>query len=170
MDGTGCSAGRFSIHSAMASFMRGASAGQKNSGRGCGQEVTRLELGPPLGIMSQVRQVLRQGWSPLLPGYQLRTLRQVEGVDPFKLSAQAAKALLFPSFGLRAFMPLREIGQMLSRPVNLRLSSWETGPCLSMLGSLAPVGSSGHRLLCSFLFPGLPGAILAGGSLARVRL
>lgn len=36
MDGTGCSAGRFSIHSAMASFMRGASAGQKNSGRGCG--------------------------------------------------------------------------------------------------------------------------------------
>lgn len=54
MDGTGCSAGRFSIHSAMASFMRGASAGQKNSGR-------RQELGPPLGIMSQVRQVLRQG-------------------------------------------------------------------------------------------------------------
>lgn len=36
MDGTGCSAGRFNIHSAMASFMRGASAGQKNSGRGCG--------------------------------------------------------------------------------------------------------------------------------------
>lgn len=36
MDGTGCSAGRFSIHSAMPSFMRGASAGQKNSGRGCG--------------------------------------------------------------------------------------------------------------------------------------
>lgn len=44
MDGTGCSAGRFSIHSAMASFMRGASAGQKNSGRGYGQEKTRLEL------------------------------------------------------------------------------------------------------------------------------
>lgn len=55
MDGTGCSAGRFSIHSAMASFMRGASAGQKNSGRGYGQEKMRLELSLPLGIMSQVR-------------------------------------------------------------------------------------------------------------------
>lgn len=29
MDWTGCSAGRFSIHSAMASFMRGASAGKR---------------------------------------------------------------------------------------------------------------------------------------------
>lgn len=60
----------------------------------------------------------------------------MEGVDPFKLSSQAAKGLLFPSFGLCAFMPLREIGQMLSHPLNVRLSSWETGPCLSMLGFL----------------------------------
>lgn len=137
MDGTGCSAGRFSIHSAMASFMRGASAGQKNSSRGYGQEKMRLELSLPLGIMNQVRQVLRAGLVSLLPGYQQRALRQVEGVDPFKLSAQAAKdRLLLPSFGLRAFMPLREIGQMLSHPLNVRLSSWETGPCLSMLGFL----------------------------------
>lgn len=137
MDGTGCSAGRFSIHSAMASFMRGASAGQKNSSRGYGQEKMRLELSLPLGIMNQVRQVLRAGLVSLLPGYQQRALRQVEGVDPFKLSAQAAKGrLLLPSFGLRAFMPLWEIGQMLSHPLNVRLSSWETGPCLSMLGFL----------------------------------
>lgn len=38
VDETGCSAGRFSIHSAMASFMRGASAGQKNSCRGSRQK------------------------------------------------------------------------------------------------------------------------------------
>lgn len=72
----------------------------------------------------------------LLPGYQQRALRQVEGVDPFKLSTQAAKGLLFPSSGLHAFTPLREVRQMLSHPLNIRLSSWETGPCLSMLGFL----------------------------------
>lgn len=82
MGGAGCSAGRFRIHSAMASFMRGASAGHKNSGRGYGQEKTRLELDLPLGIMSQVRQVLRAGLVSLLPGHQQRALRQVEGVDP----------------------------------------------------------------------------------------
>lgn len=40
---------------------------------------------------------------------------------------------------------------MLSRPVNRRLSSRETGSCLSMLDALAAVGSSVHRLFCSFL-------------------
>lgn len=61
MDGAGCSAGKFNFHSAMASFMRGASAqppGEALAGAG-GKEVYRPELGLPLGIMSQGRQVLR---------------------------------------------------------------------------------------------------------------
>lgn len=98
MDGTGCSAGRFRIHSAMASFMRGASAGQKNSGRGCGPEKTRLEFGLPLGIISQVRQVLRAGLVSLLPGCQQRALRQVEGVDPFKLVSTSSQRPPLPTF------------------------------------------------------------------------
>lgn len=60
---------------------------------------------------------------------------------------------------------------MLSRPVNLRLSSWETGPCLSMLDSLAAVGFFyAQALLLLLVCPGLPWAIQAGRSIARFWL
>lgn len=63
MDGVGCSAGRFCIHSAMASFMRGASLWPPREALtgARGKEEQRPEPSPPLGIMSQVRQVLRAG-------------------------------------------------------------------------------------------------------------
>lgn len=60
----GCSAGRFSIHSAMASFMWGL---PEKLWRAAGQAGQRPELGLSLGVASQDRQVLRAGLaSPLL--------------------------------------------------------------------------------------------------------
>lgn len=67
MDRSGRSAGRFSIHSAMASFMKGTSSGPPGGtlAGASGTEKPRPELGPLLGIMSLVRQVLKAGWPPL---------------------------------------------------------------------------------------------------------
>lgn len=53
---------------------------------------------------------------PLLPGDQRRALRQVKGVDPFKLSAQTAGGLLFPSVFWAASLYGKSGQPTLSRP------------------------------------------------------
>lgn len=147
MDGAGCSAGRFSIHSAMASFRSGASAQPPGEalaeleGR-WGRRQSRL-----FPLASEPSQTGPEGRAdlPSAPGNQQRTPRQAEGVGPLRaVSADPAGPEAFSS-RLWGRTPLREIQPTLARPAKLMLLSPETSPCLSVLGSLGTGHSSGHQ-------------------------
>lgn len=82
----GCTAGRFSVHSAMASFMRGASAwppGEALAGLEGQQGRGHIRSSSWHHLLSQAGPEGRAGL-PSPPGNQQRTLRRVEGVDPLR--------------------------------------------------------------------------------------
>lgn len=83
---------------------------------------------------------------PLPCGNQQRALRQVEGVDPFLLSVQTARGLLFPSVGCT---PLREIRPCCPALQISGSSLWRQVHTCRCWDPLAPDGSSGRRLFHS---------------------
>lgn len=146
-DGRGCSAGRFRIHSAMASFMRGASVRPPGEALASWREGgADARAGSSPWHRSQARQVLRAGvTSPLRLATRRGHLGRRRGCRP-------APGCQCPPAGPEAFSsrlsgctPLREIQPTLARPADLRLLSPETSPCLSVLGSLGTRRSSGHK-------------------------
>lgn len=172
MDGAGCSAGRFSIHSAMASFRRGASA------RPPGEALAELEgrwgrrQSWLSSLASEPSQTGPEGGAdlPSPPGHQQRALGQAEGcVGPLQAVGRdpaGPGGLLFPASGLHTFTG--NPAGTLARPADLRLLSPETSPCLLVLGSLGTRRSSGHK---GSSIPQCPSHILrASGSLAQVWL
>lgn len=166
MDGVGCSAGRFRIHSAMASFMRGASVwppGEALAGAGVKEEA-RAQSPSWHHEPGQAGPEGRAGLSSPC-GNQQRALRQVEGVDPFLLSVQTARGLLFPSVGCT---PLREIKRRCPALQISGSSLWRQVHTCRCWDPLAPDGSSGRRLFHSSVATLVSHMAQVAGSLVQV--
>lgn len=141
----GRTAGRFSIHSAMASFMRGASArhpGEALAGLEGQQGRGQTWSSPWHHQLSQAAPEGRAGL-PCPPGNQQRTRRQVEGVDPFWAVNGDLQAF---SSRLSGCTPFWEIQPTLSRPANIMLLSRHKSLLVGVGIPWHPTsGSSGHK-------------------------